>query len=515
MTDLSAGFLQVLREECEADFAFFARYFFKVRKKSKFRWSHHHQQAAEDLQAMHRGEIQNLIENWPPRYSKTELCIVLFVAWCYAKNPRCEFMHLSYSAPLAMVNSDAIREILKSKEFLQLWPHIQIRPSADSKQAWETVQGGRFYAQHAGGSVTGFGAGRLDEWDGETFTFSGGLLIDDPLKPDDARHETLREGVNRRWTETIKSRRNSQRTPTLCIMQRIHKSDFTAELSKDDSFTKPDGDASRFLHRKLKALIDEGLPTERALWPEKHSVEQLKAMRHQKNERGEANPIAVETFDAQMQQEPTPIGGGIIKEHWWRYYSSIEEVRQRCTWFYITADTAYTSDNANDPSSIQLWGAEGKKRLYLLDRLHGWWEFPELVKNMNAFWLKHPQAKRLYIEAKASGMSLAQTLRRNRPLQLIEAGTKVELWKPKDWGYPDDKVGRMKEWSHQVHGGVVWLPTEEQLPGVKPFVDEHSSFTANDTHDHDDDCDGATMAGSIWTRKGGGIRTKRLQAEES
>lgn len=498
----------MLREECEASFAFFARYFFKVRRGSSFVLGPHHELMIADLEALHRGEIQNLIVNCPPRYSKTELCIVLFVAWCYAKNPRCEFMHLSYSATLAMVNSDAVRDILKSKEFRQLWPAVTIKPNADSKQAWDTSDGGRFYAQHAGGSVTGFGAGRMDEASGGAFVFSGCLLVDDPLKPDDSRHDTLREGVNRRWTETIRSRRNSTRTPTLCIMQRIHKADFTAELLTDDTFTAPDGDASRFRHLKLAALIDEGLPTERALWPAKHTVEQLKAMRDKRNERGEVNPVAREAFDAQMQQEPSPIGGGLVRETWWRYYASREEVIQRCTSFWITADTAYTSDNANDPSSLQCWGAEGKKRLYLIDRLHGWWEFPDLVARMVEFMGRWPQAKKTYIEAKASGISLAQTVKRNRTEELLKAGATVVLWKPKDWGYPDDKVGRMKEWSHQVHGGVVWVPPPEILPGVVAFVDEHSEFTQNDTHDHDDDCDAATMAGSIWTKRGGGVRTQ-------
>lgn len=506
MSDLSAGFLQVLRDECEADFTFFARYFFKVRKGTAFRWSDHHQLIADDLMSLWRGETQNLIENLPPRYSKTELCVVLFVAWCFVKNPRCEFMHLSYSAPLAMLNSDAIRDVLKSREFLQLWPHLTIRPSADSKQAWETAQGGRFYAQHAGGSVTGFGAGRLDEWDGGRFVFSGCLLIDDPLKPDDARHDTLREGVNRRWTETIRSRRNSPRTPTLCIMQRIHKRDFTAELLDDEGFTRPDGDPLRFYHRKLAALIDEGLPTERALWPAKHTVAQLLQMRDRRNERGQPNPVTRETFDAQYQQEPTPVGGGLVREEWWRYYASRDEVLGRCTAFWLTADTAYTSDNANDPSSLQVWGAEGKRRLYLIDRAHGWWEFPDLVPAILKLWGAWPRVGRAYIEAKASGMSLAQTIRRNRPLTLAHG--KVVLWKPKDYGYPEDKVGRMKEWSHQVHGGAVWLPSPEILPGVVDFVDEHTAFSQNDTHDHDDDCDAATMAGSVWVAKGGGVRTQ-------
>lgn len=505
---MQAGLLQVLREECERSLEYFARYFFKTRRGSKFILSDHHLQIIQDLEDLYAGRIQNLIINCPPRYSKTELCIVLFVAWCYAKNPKCEFMHLSYSSALAMVNSDAIREVIKSREFAQLWPHVTIRANADSKQAWDTVQGGRFYAQHAGGSVTGFGAGRIDEWDGETFTFHGCLLVDDPLKPDDGRYETLREGVNRRWTETIRSRRNSPRTPTLCIMQRIHKKDFTAELQSDKEFTAPGGDASRYRHTKLRALEDEGLPTERALWPAKHTVEALQAMRDKRNEQGDINPVAKETFDAQYQQEPTPVGGGIIKETWWRYYADRDEVLKRCTKFWITADTAYTSDNANDPSAVQLWGAEDIKRLYLLDRITGWWEYPDLLAKVTAFWGKWPQAKRLYVENKASGPSLAQTLRRNRGESLIRSGSNVVLWKPKAYGYPEDKVGRMKEWSHQVHGGVVWLPDPEISPWVVQFVTQHSEFTQNDTHEHDDDCDAATMAGSVWSHKGGGVRTK-------
>lgn len=505
MTDLSAGFLQVLRAECEASFAFFARYFFKAITGTKLIIADHHAAIIEDMEDMFHGRVQNVIENCPPRYGKTQIAVVLFVAWCYAKNPKCNFIHLSFSSPLVMVNSDAIREIIKSKEFRQLWPHIRIKDSADSKQAWETEQGGRFYAVHSNGPVTGFGAGRTTEYDEEsdTYEFNGGLIIDDPLKPSDAASDPLREAVNDRWINTIRSRRNSKRTPTLCIMQRIHRNDFVAALLKDDTFTQARGG---FRHRVMQALIDEGLPTERALWPEKHSVSDLKAMRDQRNSNGEPNPVAVEVFDAQMQQSPTPIGGGIIKESWWRYYSDREQVLQRCTAFWITADTAYTEDTANDPTALQLWGAEGVKRLYLIDRLHGWWEFPDLIKKANAFWAKWPRAKRFYIENKATGISLAQTIKKNR----VRDDGSVVLWKPKAYGYPEDKVGRMKEWSHQVHGGVVWLPDPDIYPevGADAFVKEHSEFTQNDTHEHDDDCDAATMAGSIWTKKGGGVRTK-------
>lgn len=507
-----AARLVVAREMCEADFSFFVRYFFKARKGAKFIFAEHHQLIANDLMDVWHGRVTNLIINCPPRYGKTELVVVLFVAWCIVKNPRCEFIHLSYADTLALDNSAAIREVIRSKEFQALWPHITLMAHKDAKGAWATAQGGAFLATSTGGQVTGFGAGRTDEAQAG-FVFSGCVLVDDPLKPDDARHDTLREGANRRWTETIQSRRNSPRTPTICVMQRINKRDFTQALLDDGRFVAPEGDPTRFRHRILPALIDEGLPTERALWPAKHTVADLKAMRDQRNDRGEASPLAGETFAGEDHQTPTPAGGGMIKNAWWRRYSDRAQVEALCRFFMITADTAYTSSTANDPSAIQLWGCQGKKRIYLLDEAYGWWEFPELVKQISAFWARNPKAKRLYIENKASGPSLGQTLRKSVPA----SSGKVVLWKPKDYLYPEDKVGRMKEWARQVHAGLVWVPSDDPedasyQPWVIPFVDEHDAFTADDTHAHDDRCDAATMANSVWVSMGGGIQRPQYNA---
>lgn len=493
MSDLGltgAHLITRTRERCEQDFEWFVRYFFKARKGTNFVFNHHHSLICQHLMAVHRGEIQNLIINMPPRYGKTELVVIMFTVWCYIHNPRCEFIHLSFSSPLVLENSDAIREIIKSSEFRQLWPHIQIKDNKDAKGAWATAQGGQFLAASSKGTVTGFGAGRMDEWDGETFTFSGCILGDDLLKPDDARHDPLREAVNNRWETTIKSRRNSSRTPTIIVMQRIDERDFTAMLLADTEL--------KWVHLCLPALIDEGLPTERALWPAKHTVDQLKAMRDKKNDRGEVNPIAKAMFNSQMQQRPASIEGNMLKASWWRYYASREEVTQRCTFFFFTADTAYTKNSANDPSSLMFWGAERGKRLYLLDRVTGHWEFPKLMEEASKFWQMYPKAKCMYVEAKASGLSLIQTLRK--------AGVKAQAWKPTDYGYPDDKVGRVKEASWMIFAGDVWLPDPDECPWIDAVVDQCSAFTEDDSHAFDDDVDNISMATSIWSRYGGGSR---------
>lgn len=47
------------------------------------------------------GDVRNLLINTPPGSSKTELAVIAFMAWCFARDPHCRFLHLSYSDDLA------------------------------------------------------------------------------------------------------------------------------------------------------------------------------------------------------------------------------------------------------------------------------------------------------------------------------------------------------------------------------------------------------------------------------
>ena len=198
-----------IKQRCEEDFEFFVRYFFSLQHGAKFRFSWHHHEITKALMRVFNGETTHLIINMPPRYSKTELVVKMFTAWCFMKNPSCEFIHLSYSEALALDNSNAIRDLIKSQEFQQLWP---IGLCKDAANAWKTTESGVFLARAAGGQVTGYGAGKVDDFE-DGRGFCGCILIDDPLKPTDAHSETLRENINRRWDAVIKSRFNSPRTP--------------------------------------------------------------------------------------------------------------------------------------------------------------------------------------------------------------------------------------------------------------------------------------------------------------
>ena len=448
-----------IRERCEADFTFFVRYFFKCQKGAKFVFSDHHHRICEELMKVYNGQVTHLIINIPPRYSKTEIAVKMFSAWCFVKNPKCEFIHLSYSDGLAMDNSDTIKQILKSHEFNQLWPHISIQNNKDSKKAWGTHQGGSFYATSAGGQVTGYGAGKVDDFISGN-GFGGAIIIDDPLKPDDAYSDPKRKAVNRRWDETIKSRFNSTKTPCIVIMQRIHEDDFCAMLLRDEEYS--------FKHLVLPAILDEEKETERALWPAKHSIEALNAMKRKNSY----------MFSSQMQQRPSPLGGGILKGEWFGRYTVHPPIKQRA----IFVDTAQKAKQHNDYQVAEVWGLADDGKLYLLDVLRDKFQAYELEVRIPNFWEKHKaisgvgKLRYMAVEDKSSGTELIQKIQK-------KIKPKIPV-RPIPRGPDSNKLTRVMDVQGYIESGYVMIP--ENAPWVHDFITECEAFTADDTHAHDD-----------------------------
>ena len=261
--------------ECEEDGLYFSRYFFKQRTGGKMIVAPHHKVIQDALDRVVSGEIKRLIINVPPGYTKTELATINMMARGLSLNKRARFMHLSYSHNLALLNSSTTRGMIKSKLYQAMWP-MELRDDADSKAMWWNEYGGGVYASSAAGQVTGFRAGHMEPG------FQGALIIDDPVKPDDAYSEVVRDGVNNRFNETIKSRLAVETTPMIVIMQRIHYHDLSGYLLRG-------GSGEEWHHLNLPVIIDNsksyaevypenthaipidhGLP-DGWLWPFKHN----------------------------------------------------------------------------------------------------------------------------------------------------------------------------------------------------------------------------------------------------
>lgn len=369
----------LLKRKLERSQTAFTKFFFRARGE-RFLPGDHHDLIEEALTKLERGELigpsgkpcKNLLITIAPRFGKTQFVSIDWPARSIARNARAKFIHLSYSDELALDNSAKCRETVGSPEYQKFWK-VAIKKDSDSKKKWYTEQGGGMYATAAGGAVTGFGAGSLADVDTEyddldeeidaffandeddepldPTLFYGAIIIDDPIKVDDADNEKERDRVNKRLVSTIASRRNSRNTPIVIVMQRLNHMDMAG-------FVLEGGLGEEFYHLNLPAIVDYKLPTERSLWPAKHTLEELKNMLLT-NRR---------VTMAQYMQDPTPDEGTFFEISKIKRYRLGDEPSRLVK--YGAGDFAVTEDDG-DYTELGIAGFDYKDDLWFTDWFEG------------------------------------------------------------------------------------------------------------------------------------------------
>lgn len=267
---------------------------------------------------------KNLLINIQPGAGKT-LHLCMFVAWCMAQHPDCNFIYLSYSHTLAAKQTAFIKRIMSSQMYRYLFD-VELARDSRAKDHFKTTKEGTVSAFGTGGAVTGQDAGLpgLDR-------FSGAVIIDDAHKPDESHSDTIRQAVIRNYKETIRQRPRSNNVPIIYIGQRVHEDDLAAFfLNKNDI-------------REWEAIILESLDKAgNALCPDITSAEELKELIKK-------SPYVAA---AQYQQNPVPAGGGLFKKEWFVQLDTYPKMLKT----FITVDTAETSKSYNDATVFSFWG---------------------------------------------------------------------------------------------------------------------------------------------------------------
>jgi predicted phage terminase large subunit-like protein len=469
----------------EESHLFFSRLFFFNRQNIKFRVNWHHQYMSDVVQKIIDGELKNVVINVPPGSSKTELIVINFIARGLAVNPRARFLHLSYSDDLALLNSQTARDIIRSDEYQALWP-LAISDDTKSKKRWNVVvddkPAGGVYATSLDGQITGFRAGHMAPG------WQGAIIIDDPLKPEDAFSKTKLDKANRKLLTTVKSRKANPETPIILIMQRIAENDPTG-------FIRQGNVGSDWTHIVIPAVIDEAYvaaldPKYQAMitrdgvgrfsyWPYKEPVAELLTMERGDGQDQSGARISRHVFTSQYQQNPVAVGGNIIRGEWFDQYTVLPQIKYR----KIYVDTAQKTAERNDFSVFECWGLGEDNKAYLLDILRGKWEAPELEKRCITFWNKHKamdveklgQLRQMVVEDKSSGTGLIQKIKllNHIPIKGIE---RVK-----------DKLTRVMDVLGYLEAHMMAVPAD--APFTSDFIAECEAFTADDTHAFDDQID--------------------------
>jgi hypothetical protein len=169
------------------------------------------------LERVRCSEIRRLIINMPPRSLKSIAASVAFPAFVLGHDPSRRIICVSYSGDLAKKHANDFRVVLESPWYRSAFPNTRIGPFKNSEIEIELTARGFRLATSVGGTLTGRGGDII--------------VIDDPLKPDDALSEAKRSAANQWFTNTLLSRLDDKRTGAIVVvMQRVHIDDLTGFL---------------------------------------------------------------------------------------------------------------------------------------------------------------------------------------------------------------------------------------------------------------------------------------------
>lgn len=410
----------------------------------------------------------------------TTLCKYL-IAYAYAKNPKCNFIYTSYSQSLLADIANDIIGILEHPVYKAMYPQIdfavennQIQPvdefwrnyfisnDKEKKNIYSTKKiityaGGVCWFASLGSQLTGVGAAVRGSQE-----FSGGIIIDDGDKPADIHSEIMREKTHKYFSETLLSRLNDSNAFILNVQQRLHTEDLTGFLSEVYGYKS-----------LVKPLFDDGV----LQIPSQYSEERLVEIK---------KDDAV--FSAQYQQEPVPETGMLIHTDKFKPY---DVTPQTFDLLYICCDTAFSEKKSADNSAFMLMGVKGHER-YILDLYCKKVDFVNLRKDLKEFYNKalavygqYNNFSSIYIEAKASGISLIQQLRsEGLPVQEIYPTVHNNLLKKDE---VKDKLTRFYEVQADIESGYVNIPAS--APWLKDFIKECLAFTGGKQNSKDDRVD--------------------------
>ena len=512
LLDAEATLRDLDRVACEEDLYTFLQYAWRWFDPSPFTPGWPIEAVAEHLQAVADGEIRRLIINIPPRCAKSSVTSVAFPAWVWAQQyrsatsgPGVQFLSASYAGQLALRDNVKSRRLIESPWYRSLWgERFTLTSDQNTKGRYDNDQGGVRLATSVGAAVTGEGAGII--------------IIDDPNGAQDATSEAVIESTVEWWDSAMSTRLNDPKTGAyIIIQQRLAEQDLTGHVLE-----KQAGDWTHLClpmrferDRSFVTTIgwqDPRVEEGELLWPERFGPEEVRNLERDLGQWSAAG---------QLQQRPEPKGGGIVKREWWQPYD--QESYPPMSLIIASVDTAYTMKTSNDYSAMTVWGVfsgaqamptsrfirhdggsvdrgESEDRFDLATSLQnpgmgigatemprvilmqGWaerLELHELVIKI-AKTCKEMKVDRLLIENKASGISVAQEMRR----LYAHEDWAVQLIDPKG----QDKLARLHSISHLFAEGLVHAPDRAWADQV---ITQTASFPKGK---HDDIVDTVSMA---------------------
>jgi predicted phage terminase large subunit-like protein len=436
----------------------------------------------EHLEAVSRSQIRNLLINVPPRHMKSLLASVFWPAWEWIKHPERRWLFSSYAAQLSIRDSVKCRRLIESNWYQHRWGSVfSLTSDQNTKGRFDNDRSGYRLSTSVGGAATGEGGDRI--------------VCDDPHNVQEAESDSVRKGTIDWFDVVMSTRVNDPKTAAkVVVMQRCHQQDLSGHLLEQGGWEHLCLPAEYESTQRATSIgfVDPRTEPGELLWPERFGRKEIDELK-----------VSLGSYAAagQLQQRPSPSGGGLIKRYWFRFWQPpganlppitiqlpdgthqtiiaheigmVDEQAQ--SW-----DCAFKDLETSDYVVGQVWGRLGSSYL-LLYQVRGRMDLPATVKAVRHVSQLAPGSFAKLIEDKANGSAVIQMLAHEIPglIPVTPEG---------------GKVARAAAVSPLIEAGNVYLPHPQMFPWVNGFLEECAAFPNGA---HDDQVDAMTQVLLRW-----------------
>lgn len=338
---------------------------------------------------------RDYIVNLPFRSGKSILISIIFPVWCWLKNPALNIITVSATDALATKFSHTSKILIDSEWFQLHWGNVfQIRTDQHAKGAFMNNAGGRRESFGINSGIIGSGCDIM--------------LLDDIQSPDNVTPVGLKNTIES-FTDVLYSRLNNPDVSIrICLQQRCHENDISGYLMR----TNP----KKYYQICIPAILSPDLHPadlvtnykEKLFWKSRFNQQVMDDFK---------STMRAAPYAGQLLQRPVPESGDIIKRDWFSSMKQSELINLNLKW-NLVIDTAYTKQTSNDPSAFLIIAKHGNN-LIIRKAIRKWLQFHELVEEIKELQRVY-QIKKIYVEKKASGISILQELKRQTNYNVLE-----------------------------------------------------------------------------------------------
>jgi hypothetical protein len=258
------------------------------------------------LEAVTFGQIQYLVVNVPPRHTKSSTVSVLWPTWEWGPQnlPHLRYIFSSYAQELSTRDALKSRRVIQSNWYQHCWgDRFKITSDQNAKTRYDNNHTGYRIATSVRGIGTGEGGDRI--------------VVDDPHNVKQAESDTYRQEVLVWWDESMSTRINDEDTGAYVIIgQRTHSKDLCGHLIDKGEAGEIDI-VKLILPARYEKERELKLQTKTPLYfkdPRRKQGEPLDKHRFSERKLSKIESRMTEYSRAgQLQQRPSPRGGGIFK----------------------------------------------------------------------------------------------------------------------------------------------------------------------------------------------------------